>query len=104
MIRTYLKCLILDKFINKLFDGFIDMFHKPIISYTKDDFYVGQPIHKLIACGYNYKLDNAYVTSVIDNVVSVYCDRIFIDTFYGMAYINSSYIYTFTPSDVTEFN
>ena len=104
MIKTWMKHLVLEKFINNIFDGVIDTFHKPRKFYTKDDFYIDQPIHTLVSWASNYKFDNAYITLVTDSVISINFDRAFYCNFYGTKYINNTLSYRFYISDVTEFN
>lgn len=63
MIKTYLKHFIFDKFINQLFDGFIDMFHKPVTHYTIYDFPVGKKINTLATSYKCYEFTNGVVIS-----------------------------------------
>ena len=72
MIKIYLKHLILDKFINHLFDGFIDIFHKPVNHYTIHDFPVGKTITTLDTSNKRYEFTGGYVLGneiIFDKIV-----------------------------------
>ena len=70
MIKTYLKYFILDKFINHLFDGFIDTFHKPVNFYTQDDFYIGQKINTFNNT-FNHVLTSGYIVKITTDYIII---------------------------------
>ena len=99
MIKTYLKHLILDKFINQCFDGFIDMFHKPINHYTIYDFPVGKRINTININHKRYFFDNGLILSneimFNDVVIDISCTN-------GILELNG-YIYKIATKTVSIF-